>query len=553
MLYFIPAWYQETSGEQDMTTSYAWKENEQNWYIRRQRTEFDDAVKQVQLFHRNSVSEYRILLLGYSPNFRHFLHRQSVLHAPYWSVFDAIQEVNHMHMMVLSYHDIMWPKGVEFIYTPFYIEARLGGRRYAKIEIGEDGNPIEIHMYQQGQLVRSNIYDDRGFVSSTVVYENGIPVYRDYLAEDGRQKMRHFFRDDHVEISEEGGTYQLPLRDSTTTRHFKKKIYISLEDVIAEVLESYLTTTKTDDIFCVAMHPLHQNILERTLTGKKHILSFYEERFPAKQYPDAREFMENADYIITDLREKASEIHRFLGEDTKKITDLTPYDSRVDFGISQQLSVQKILVPVDGMSEEAFLRVVEGLGRYLQENDKAEIHLFTRNAEYHLEETDLERTREALQSLKLPVEWAIPQEKEQGAENRFMSLNDMTAEGTGSREHQRFFVEQCVDEREVSKCMREQRLLVDMRPLPELYLQITAISIGIPQIVSRGTQFVEDGKNGMVLNISQSAESLTKAAAYYLDGLKNWNDAMVEAYELGKKYSTPELIRKWKEVIETVG
>ena len=83
MLYFIPAWYQKN----------AWSENEQNWYEKRMHTEFDDTVKQVQLFHRNGAYQYRIMLLGHAPNFRHFLHRQSVYHAPYWSCFDAIQEV----------------------------------------------------------------------------------------------------------------------------------------------------------------------------------------------------------------------------------------------------------------------------------------------------------------------------------------------------------------------------------------------------------------------------------------------------------------------------
>ena len=83
MLHFIPAWYQQNT----------WHENEQKWYVRRMHTEFDDTVKQIQLFHRNKVYPYQILLLSFSPNFRHFLHRQGVYHAPYWSCFDAIQEI----------------------------------------------------------------------------------------------------------------------------------------------------------------------------------------------------------------------------------------------------------------------------------------------------------------------------------------------------------------------------------------------------------------------------------------------------------------------------
>ena len=83
MLYFIPAWYQQDQ----------WCENEQRWSIRRMHTEFDDTVKQIQLFHRNKAYPYQIILLSFAPNFRHFLHRQGIYRAPYWSCFDSIQEI----------------------------------------------------------------------------------------------------------------------------------------------------------------------------------------------------------------------------------------------------------------------------------------------------------------------------------------------------------------------------------------------------------------------------------------------------------------------------
>lgn len=61
MLYFIPAWYKQNM----------WCENEQQWYMRRLKSEFDETIKQITLFHRNVDRPYRILVLGYSPNFRH--------------------------------------------------------------------------------------------------------------------------------------------------------------------------------------------------------------------------------------------------------------------------------------------------------------------------------------------------------------------------------------------------------------------------------------------------------------------------------------------------
>ena len=98
--------------------------------------------------------------------------------------------------------------------------------------------------------------------------------------------------------------------------------------------------------------------------------------------------------------------------------------------------------------------------------------------------------------------------------------------------------------------MREQRVLVELRKQPELYLQIMGLSVGIPQIVRTGTQFVRHGKNGVIL---KEIGQLPKALAYYLESLKNWNDAMVASYRIGKRYTTDVLLKQWGEVIDSFG
>ena len=113
-----------------------------------------------------------------------------------------------------------------------------------------------------------------------------------------------------------------------------------------------------------------------------------------------------------------------------------------------------------------------------------------------------------------------------------------------------FTVEQCVDELSVSKCMREQRVIVDIRDIPELYLQISSVSMGVPQIVRTATEFVENRKNGWVV---QSIDEIADALQHYLDGVANWNEAVVNAYEIGKKYTTDRLLVQWREVIKQIG
>ena len=530
MLYFIPAWYQQNQ----------WCENEQRWTVRRMHTEFDDTVKQIQLFHRNKAYPYQIMLLSFAPNFRHFLHRQGVYHAPYWSCFDAIQEVKRKKAMVLSFHNLAWPEGVEFVYTPFVVLAMLKKEKFAQIDFGEDGNPIRVDLFQGGKLQRRNFYDDRGFVSSTAIYEGEQPLYQDYLTEDGVWKLRQFHGDGHVEVNGECPTYLLQYQGEEQVKQFSKLTYGSMEQVIYEVLASYLGLTDAQDIFCVAMHGQHAGLLGKALKDKKLILSFFEDRFPLSDHPEAFGMVEGADYLVVDSEKNAGRLRQEPGLQFRAVMAIPPYDSRVDIGISQQFSVQKILVPVDGIEGGAFFDLIASLGKYLLANEKACIHLFTRRAEYDRKETVLGRAQEGLRRAGLEEGWAA-EEEEQVSENNLELSEEVPV---------RFFVEQCVDELSVSKCMREQRLLVDMRKVPELYLQITAISIGIPQIVRTGNEFAEHGKNSIVL---QRPEQLQEALDYYLKGVRNWNQAMVCSYELVKEYTTEKLLGKWREVLGSVG
>lgn len=531
MLYFIPAWYQQNE----------WCENEQSWLVRRTHTEFDDTVKQLQLFHRNGVYPHQLMLLGFAPNFRHFLHRQGVFHAPYWSCFDAIQEIRRKKAAVLSFHNLNWPPGIEFVYSLFAVIAFLDGEKYAQIDFGEDGNPIRVDLYENGKIHRRNIYDDRGFVSSTIIYKNERPFYQDYLTENGIWKLRYFRQDGHVEINPECAEYLLQYQNGEQSLTFARLSYDSLEQVIYEILTSYLKLTDKKDIFCVAMHGRHTAILQKALRGKKTILSFYGDRYLVAEHADHLSLMEEAGYMIADSEATMKKIQKESGFLIRNMKAITPYDSRVDLGISQQFEVQKILVAIDDIENDVFDALINVLGKYLLLNENARIHLFTRKADYNRPQQLLEQTRRALKKAGLEERWAA-EEKDQNVSADNLEMDEII--------QVKFYVEQCVDELAVSRCMREQRLLVDLRTVPELYLQIMAISVGIPQIVRTRTEFVKHGGNGIVL---KKMSMLLTALHYYLDGLENWNKAMVCAYEMSKEYTAEKLIKIWKGVLDSVG
>lgn len=525
MLYFIPSWYHENE----------YRENEQVFYSRRMVTEFDDSVKQVQLFNRNHIMDYKIINLSYCPNFRHFLHRQSVYHAPYWSAFDAIQEVKSMSADTLSFHDLLWPENTEFVYTNFCVIAYLNSAKYAEIHFGEDGNMIEVNLFQKDVLVRKNIYDDRGFLSCTQLFQNNFRVYEQYLNENGTWKMNHFFEDDHIEINPENNHYLIHGKLYTLS----SLSYPNMESILLEVLNKYLEIETTpSDIFCMAMHTLHHDLLEAAFKGRKNILSFYKERMDLFEDKELKSLILDANYIVVDSKYKIEPIKEYAGKDVP-IIDITPFDTRVDFGISQQLSVQNILVPVDNIGKEKFSELVLCFADYFKKNEFARVHFFTRNAMYNREDQLLTLTREVL--------------KNNGYDERMArkeSNNKSEFDLDGEEEIKiRFYVDQCVDELSISKCIRLQRIMVDITQNPDLYLQISCISSGIPMILERETQYIHPGKNGFIL---EEKEKLQEYLAYYLDSLTNWNKALVYSYEIGQEYNTKRLIQKWKEVMKHV-
>lgn len=561
-----------------------WCENEQQWYKRRLKSEFDETIKQITLFHRNVDRPYRILALGYSPNFRHFLHRQGMYRSKYWSCFDAIAQVRRKKVAVLSYHDIKWPKGLEFVYSPFSIIALQGDIKYAQVEFGEDGNPISIDMFEDGKICRRNYYDDRGFVSSTVIYESGIEQYQDFLMENGIWKIREYKNDGHVVVNQTCPNYDV-VPDAKNGKagepvemRFTKAEYDSLEAVIEEVFASYVNLTRQNDNFFVAMHPLHIRVADHVLKGKRVIATFFENRFDFTQTSQAADFLEHAENIITDSdyttklimtnlsgsNDINSDLQAGSAQETGEIaadkisvnsepvrlhiTDIPPYDTRMDFGISSQLRVQNILVPVDGLTEDAFARIIKGLADYLTINDLARVHFFTRDASWGREDAIKNDTAELLDSMGYDSRWVT------GDGEAALGFGGRGADTFAENEpediekpvEQRFFVDVCVDERDISKCINEQRVILDMRGTMDVFVYVTAISKGVPRISMSADQFLIPGKNGMVID---DFSDIGRCLTYYLDSFENWNQALVECYELGQKYTTSVLLKKWRKVL----
>ncbi len=526
MFWFIPAWYSNNE----------WKNNEEPWYYPRKQTEVDDTVKQIQLFDRKSDIRLKTILLSHAPNHRHFLHRQGLLHSNYWSCFDAIQEITVKRPAMLSYHDLNWPEGMEFIYSPFAVIAMHNGQKYAQIEFGEDGNMFQLDMYRNDQLVRRNLYDDRGFLSLTMVFRNGQMVYEQYLNEAGKWKICRY-ADGHVDINPRENHYMIEYNHKVETKTYKKLTYRNIELLIGEVLEAYVQHIPLNDIFCIAMHPLHSRLLEEVLIRRKKIASFFNTRCNLTKDLASLRLARKCDRMVVNSRDVIMQAGLTSVHGGVISSVITPFDSRMEFGRSLQLKEQNILISSDGLSDELFERLIVSLMPYLEKNELARINLFTRSAYYGIENQMLERVRDVLSRHGFDPDLA---RKDDGNHSE-----NVLEEETPIL----FKVRKCVDELSVNKCLQEQRIVIDIEDVTDLFLQISALSMGIPQIVKSESEYVVDGGNGKVLkDVTKIADILS----YYLDTLMHWNEANIVSYEIGRKYTSDNLVTQWREVIDYV-
>lgn len=525
MIYFIPAWYNKNT----------WCESEQQWYVPREKSEFDDTIKQIQLFHRSKSYEYEVALLSYAPNLRHFLHRQSIFRAPYWSCFDSMQTIRRKKVGTLSYQSLNWPDGVEFRYTPFIVAAYMDGQLYATVDFAEDGNLIQINMYSNNMIVRTNVYDDRGFLSSTIVYDGGVPYYQDFLDEESIWKFRLVLSDGHIEINPDNNKYMLlGANGREQLIDYKESRYASLDELIYEVFKSYIGRTAGDSIYFVALHQKNVPFLKDIFKNRNTIVSVYSDRYDVEKMRFIKEELSSAEYIIADSREQALGVVSATDMPLDRILDIPPFDSRIDVGISQRMNTQSIMVPIDGLEKETFMKLIVTLNKYVSEHSDVSVTLFTRRAGYNVCEDIQERVNRILHLDLSQYAWGD-------------DFDESILE-VDTKKHTAFSVEQCVDEAAVTRCIRKQRILLDVRGVSDLYLRIAAVSTGIPQIIMRQSQYVYDGKNGYRI---ESFREIEDKLSYYLDNMANWNAAQVYSFELGKQYTTEKILESWREVIDS--
>ena len=104
-----------------------------------------------------------------------------------------------------------------------------------------------------------------------------------------------------------------------------------------------------------------------------------------------------------------------------------------------------------------------------------------------------------------------------------------------------------IDETALIKEFEYTRLIVDLSLEPHRYTQIAGISAGIPQINRVTSDYETHLKNGYIL---EEVTQFEEAASYYLDQLKYWNQALIEAIEKIRENTGERFVEKWEHYLK---
>ncbi|MDU1577662.1 MAG: accessory Sec system protein Asp1, partial [Staphylococcus epidermidis] len=108
-------------------------------------------------------------------------------------------------------------------------------------------------------------------------------------------------------------------------------------------------------------------------------------------------------------------------------------------------------------------------------------------------------------------------------------------------------IESVLFEEDLIRAMSQLRVVIDLGDEPDLYLQISAISAGVPQINMIETDYVTSNVNGLII---PSSSNMIQALDYFLLSLKNWNYSYASSIKLVDEFSSTKIIREVDRLIK---
>ncbi|WP_057894768.1 accessory Sec system protein Asp1 [Lacticaseibacillus brantae] len=510
------------------------------WPQLAERTQEDGTVNLVRLLSQSSHPT-RLVVTDYTPMLRYFLAANHLLETPWVSVFDELQQVHQAVGLPLSVEDIELPDGVDLIYGPdtayLYRQEQLVGT----FEMAKPGFVKAIHWGgDDGQRV--DTYDDRGFLSSTIELNN----------DNQRTKQTWWTQDGETALIFDGTQYHWLNAPAEVDQDFDTLEALQLQVITAIVAP--------DDHFIVRLvednHELSR-LVSQNWTTTLQIAT--QNDLPAASDAD---LVEASRAVVLPTGQMLRRLQRRLPEsDSTHWNVIAPYATTLSLGFSNEADYLTVYWHLNDLNKErteaVYLKLLAAMARHID-------YALTINV--HNDEEVPPMLKTALYSITQyygisgdSPEFAMIQHAlfDERADTSMANIDESILNDTGDTEKAdnftaiKAFMERLKfrvhsDFSEIRSDFSDARVLMDLGSQPNLFMQIQAISVGIPQVNEVDTGYVQSGKNGDV--IVSDAAAVT-AVRTYLDQLPRWSQSLVVNTRLIDQHAENQLLVQWEEAL----
>lgn len=495
----------------------AWHELLEDWAYTIPKLEFDDTVSHIKVFQTNQ-KPFSLIITDYQPQLSTKLNQLTISPTHIFSSFDYLQGVHHIDSQIVDYRDFNWPTGTYYNLTNFHVIVMVKGKPYAKIIFDTQGKILWVDYLENDQLRRRLLLDSRGFVSREEVFENGQPYQHIYYDEQGYWRLKHDIMSDHVEINK---------RFSELTDYLH---YEHLNDLLTEVVTKHALSK-----FNIDQDNLIITMDDQTVIDQKNYISYHPIFSLSRWHPyhDSLNELKNKNLIlVAENNETKNNIKKQADLDA---TVIPLFQSRFNLGHSQRSSQERIGLFVESMTKDEIDKVLKLLyQRLLKSPDTTALTLLSYSTE------KLQQAQQALEKLKKTHqgEFVLASKEQNEVENILTKQTDIPKLMIN--------VQRISRAAEAGRQLDSLRILIDWGDKLDEFLQVSAISTGIPQLYRQANDQIKNYQNGL---ICPQITDINKGLDYYLGNLKHWNEALIYNIQLMNQLSAGELQKKWEEVL----
>ncbi|KRM09938.1 accessory Sec system protein Asp1 [Paucilactobacillus suebicus] len=504
---------------------------------------YDDMISLANNFKQNKI-DVHLMLVQYLPSLRYLLHRYNLLETDWWNVFDEIQNIGVREGQPADVTDLTWPISANRVYSRSGMFIYEGRTKIASAEVSSDSYLSAVHYYDEG-TENIDVYDDRGFITSHRTLANG------------QLQEIQWFNEHHQLIMTANADGEIQI-DSDQQQRFDQQSYGSLQDIVVEFVNRHLQEHQIDQIVAAADETIIEVADQIDDDVQCHFVVQYDSSH-ARIQPEAVEVLNRrAQTVVVPLQSLVEPLKQQLT--APQILSHAPYSTDLDLGVSNEQDNMKIFWNVDhannALADQVVYRLIQGTIAHddwelsINTDSKEQSARFLAQIQQLVQDQysllgrndEVQTVRSYLRSMK---EKALFQDQQE-AIDRLKKMPFWSNIRVAAGLLERIEVKENENQKKLLKDLDTARVVVDLAPVPNLFVQIQAISAGIPQINTSKSEYVIPSENGTLIN---KASEIDAALDYFLAVLRNWNVSLIKNIDLIEKYSSVQLVEFWKDIL----